>query len=395
MRRRRRHPTIERSPRSILENWYRPVKLRNGLILYPPEGSKERAEKFLKWLMSRREYSPNTLHRYLITFRIVISWLHARKSKSLENMTYEDYLQLMSEIGDRKIPETVKLYLKYLYDIMDDERYLRLYSKIKVPVRKTRPPEILSREQIFRLIEACNQVDYELKLLVELLYETGARVGELLNLRVGDVEFDEYGAKVYIRKSKSEYRTVRVVMFAADLQRYVEGRRMEDYVFTKNYNTLLQYLKDAWRIAGLPHIKRKFHVLRHSRATELMKLGLNERELMLLFGWKTRKMIDVYAHLTLADVESKLLRIYVGEEVEESRMISRKCPRCLAVVPPTASSCPRCGLPLKGEIMIREKTIHDEVEEARRLIDKLVEIALSNPDLLRSILQRSLKQGRA
>ncbi|MCD6369689.1 MAG: hypothetical protein J7L38_07850 [Thermoproteales archaeon] len=63
--------------------------------------------------------------------------------------------------------------------------------------------------------------------------------------------------------------------------------------------------------------------------------------------------------------------------------------------PPTASSCPRYGLLLREEIMIKKKTTHDEVEEASRLIDKFVEIALSSSDLLRSTLQRSLRQDRA
>ncbi|RLE66527.1 MAG: hypothetical protein DRJ47_02315 [Thermoprotei archaeon] len=44
-------------------------------------------------------------------------------------------------------------------------------------------------------------------------------------------------------------------------------------------------------------------------------------------------MVGVSSHLTLAGVEFKLLRIYIGEEVEESKIISKKCPRCLAVVP--------------------------------------------------------------
>jgi len=46
--------------------------------------------------------------------------------------------------------------------------------------------------------------------------------------------------------------------------------------------------------AGLPPIRRKFHVLRHARATELLRARVfTEREMMLWFGWRTREMIDV------------------------------------------------------------------------------------------------------
>ena len=71
----RRHTTIQRSPETILENWYRPIKLKTGKIKElppPPDGSKEFAVKFLEWLKSRRDYSPNSLHRYLIALRKIL-----------------------------------------------------------------------------------------------------------------------------------------------------------------------------------------------------------------------------------------------------------------------------------------------------------------------------------
>ena len=97
-------------------------------------------------------------------------------------------------------------------------------------------------------------------------------------------------------------------MFAVDLQRYIEGKRPEDYVFSKNYNTFLRLLTRVWKLLGLPATRRKFHVLRHTRATEILrKKMLTEKEMMLWFGWKTRKMIDVYSHITMEDVEKSYL----------------------------------------------------------------------------------------
>ncbi len=82
---------------------------------------------------------------------------------------------------------------------------MKIYQKIRVPRPKLPSPDILSEEQVQRLIEACSKIDFELKVLVEVIYETGARAGEILSLTRKDIEFDEYGAKIYIRKSKSEF----------------------------------------------------------------------------------------------------------------------------------------------------------------------------------------------
>jgi len=184
----RRHSTIQRSPETILENWYRPVRLKTGRIKElppPPEGSREFAIKFLEWLRARKSYSPNSLHRYLIGLRKIVSWL-AMHGKNIEEMTYDDYIKMHSDFNEQKLPENVKLVLRYLYELTDDERYLKLYSKIRVKEKKARMVDVLNEEEVQRLIEACSKIDFELKVLVETIYETGARVGEILSLRRKD-----------------------------------------------------------------------------------------------------------------------------------------------------------------------------------------------------------------
>ncbi|RLE92233.1 MAG: hypothetical protein DRN04_10880 [Thermoprotei archaeon] len=347
--------------------------------------------KFVEWLRSRKEYSPNTLHKYLVALRKILSWL-AVHGRTLEEMTYEDYLKMTSELNNRKIPENLKLILKFLWLTTEDERYMKLYQKVKVPVDKGKAVDVLTEEQVSRLIEACGQVDYELKLLVELLYETGARVGELLNLRVRDVSFDQHGARLYIRRSKSEFRVVRAVLYATDLLRFIEGRADEEYVFTKNYNTFLRHLSQAWELAGLPSIRRKFHILRHSRATELLRKRIfTEQEMMKWFGWKTRKMIDVYSHITMEYVEERYLSIFNEADSPPVAGERKECPRCGLLIRFEANFCPRCGQPLSSEasfeVLRRIEREEEEVEEAKKLVESFLELATRRPDLVRRLLR--------
>ena len=147
-------------------------------------------------------------------------------------------------------------------------------------------------------------------------------MGEILSLRVRDVGFDELGARIRIWRSKSESRVVRVVLYASDLARLAEGREPDEYVFTRNYNTYLRWLTKAWTKAGLPRVRRKFHVLRH--ATEVY--GRMSEKAMIWFGWRTRSMIDVYARVKPEQAEEYLAALGVAERRSEETVV--RCPRC-------------------------------------------------------------------
>ncbi|RLE65665.1 MAG: hypothetical protein DRJ38_03455 [Thermoprotei archaeon] len=289
-----RHTTIRRNPESLFVEKGK----RRGWLYY-----REEARRFLSWLRSRGsrgggEYSNNTLHRYMCEFRKFCEAMHDI-GKNPRELDYEIYLKLRSK-ETVKFPEVIKLYLKFLYETTEEEKYKKLYEKVRVPVKKSGLVEVLTREQIKRLINACGAVGgLELKTLVAIVYETGARVGEVLSLRRRDIVFDKYGARLFIKVSKSEKRVVRLFLYAKLLLIYLEtlGEIGEDeLIFRHNYNTLLRRLTEAWRLAELPKIRKKFHVLRHTRATEFLRRRvLTEKEMMIWFGWKTRKMIDVYA----------------------------------------------------------------------------------------------------
>ncbi|RLE69716.1 MAG: hypothetical protein DRJ43_03605, partial [Thermoprotei archaeon] len=131
-----RHSTIQRRPESLLENWCELIKLKNGLTLRAPGELRREAEKFLAWLRSRRSYSPNSLHRYILEFRKLCAYM-ALRGRHPRQLAFDDYMEMRSA-GVVRTPEVVKLYLKFLYEATEDERYMRLYKKIRDP--KSKPP---------------------------------------------------------------------------------------------------------------------------------------------------------------------------------------------------------------------------------------------------------------
>jgi integrase/ribosomal protein L40E len=352
----------ERDPDKYLEGW-------------PEELWRDEAERFYGWLKAQGGRTAKTLYNYLYALKGAFEKL----GKNPRELALEDVYALLPKLGVHEV-KVLKLYIKFLWKTTREERWRAIYEEVKIRNRKPGLPEALTREQVERLLEACGRVDFELKALVGTVYETGARVQEILALRGRDVEFDEYGARLYIRRSKSSARTVRVSLYANLLAAWLEARRPapDERVFPRGYWAYHARLRKAWRLAGLPPTRQPFHILRHTRATELLKSRtFTEKEMMLWFGWRTRSMIDVYAKVTMQDVEEAYLAAVKGAEVKREEPPKPKaCPRCGALNPPEARFCYRCAAPLTPEAqrqaLARETEIQAQIVEMRRMLEEVL-----------------------
>ena len=281
---------------------------------------------FEEWLASQG-IRTSTRYRYAEVVGRFLGWLQIN-NYSIENLSIINVDKYISQIRrNLKIGTLhwyivgVKKILRYLYYITDNEKFKKLYEKVKIPRIKQSLPDILSKDEVSKILESFNNIKY--KALFSLVYETGCRISEALNLKLKDTQIDKYGVKVFFRKSKSEARAVRVVIFADIVKKWLEvhpsrdnsnaflffGRKPERKMAR---STAFYQLKKAVRDAG---IKRRVyaHLLRHTRATELYGF-FKELEMMRWFGWRTRKMIDVYSKITQEDVETKYLKSFLKDK---------------------------------------------------------------------------------
>lgn len=190
--------------------------------------------------------------------------------------------------------------------------------KLKTKKKRKLPGDILTEEEILRLIKFAKYARN--KALISLLYESGCRIGELLNLRIKDISFDDYGA-VIIVNGKTGMRRIRLINSIPLLAQYMEEHKFNDdldaplfYRMDKPAKVKLtekgvnKISKDCAKEAG---IKKRIYpyILRHSRATHLAK-HLTEQELKIYFGWTgDSRMASVYVHLSGKDIENKILEI--------------------------------------------------------------------------------------
>ena len=100
-------------------------------------------------------------------------------------------------------------------------------------------------------------------------------------------------------------------------------------------------------------------------------------------------MIDIYSHLKETAAVEKILAIHGIGNGNGKGVETVECPRCGTRNPADARYCYRCGSPITIESAVdRER----KVEEAKYIIDELVELATENPELLRELLSRRARQ---
>jgi len=277
-------------------------------------------------------------------------------------------------------------------DIVDMRLFFRwlrpecdFFDDIKTTAPKNRLPveQLIVPADITGLVAACqSQRD---RAIVMLIWDSAGRLGEVLGLNVGGVQFDKYGAVVIV-DGKTGQRRIRLIDSVPDLQAWLNMHPYRDdpkaplFVTTRKYGDALRRLdhhtvqnlfKTLARRAG---IKKNVHphALRHGRLTDLVKKGFSEMELRIIAGWEDNSdMPAVYIHLSGADVENKILEknglIEPNDEIKTPPTKPKECPRCKTKNAYDAQYCMTCSAVLDPK---KAKDIEDrEIEKAKNIDD--------------------------
>lgn len=199
-----------------------------------------------------------------------------------------------------------KLTLKRYLVFTDHKELACLIRLPKVHTYKL-PEELITPEDIADLL-AVARSDQDIA-FVFVLWESGARIGELLSLRRKHVQFDALGV-VLIVDGKTGMRRVRLIESAAHLDQWIScgSLRPDDPVFPNTYRAYAKRLKVLARRAGIG--KRVYpHLFRHSRATFLAGY-LTEAQLCAYMGWTIASaMPRIYVHLNGHDLDQALAKV--------------------------------------------------------------------------------------
>lgn len=167
------------------------------------------------------------------------------------------------------------------------------------------PEELLTPDDVRELLEVSRRLEDRAFLLV--LWESGCRIGELLNLQRKRVSFDCLGAIILV-EGKTGMRRVRLLESAPVLDEWISetAPKQDQRIFGNTYRAYTKRLQVLAHRAGI--VKRIYpHLFRHSRATYLASY-LTEVQLCVFMGWTVGStMARIYVHLSGADLDAALV----------------------------------------------------------------------------------------
>lgn len=334
--------------------------------------------------------------------RLMADWL----GKDFDKATQNDLIDLVSSIDLKDYAEYTKydfkIVLKCFYKWLKgkDEEVPKVIKWLKPKLGNHKhklPEELLTAEEVERLAAATTNARDRALLLV--LYESGCRIGELLYLKLKNVQFDNYGG-VLIVNGKTGSRRVRIIasvqVLGRWLQEHPDRNNPDAYLWPARlghyqpvpfaYPTLLAMLDRVRQTAGIQ--KRVYpHLFRHSRATALAS-KLTEAQMKEHFGWtQGSEMAATYVHLSGRDVDSTLLQMYSLKDkpVErEPALDFRICNRCKERNSPGQEFCGRCGNPLD-----EKKLIADPNKQSNELMNAL----FANPEVKDFLSKKVVEMG--
>ncbi len=279
--------------------------------------------RFESYLLTERRVARNTFEAYKSDIEQLMSFF-ASIQKNLQTVTSQDlkdFLKFLKESGitarsmARKI-SCIKTFFGFLHDHYDMKK---ISDQLILPKLERKLPHHLNEEDIQKLLNSADK-DNSLtgirnKVMLYLLYVSGARVSEIANLKLSNVDFSSKFLLIPGKGSKERMVPVHEHMLSL-LRLYLdnafpallikENQRLNtEFLFPTYYNKQLRpmtrqlfwmYLK---KIAADAGIKKELspHTLRHSLATHLLKNGADLRSLQLLLGHEQLTTVQIYTHV--------------------------------------------------------------------------------------------------
>ena len=281
------------------------------------EKNKNIIRDYVKYLRGKR-LSESTVSVY---FSFIADFVDYTKNKELNELTNRDVelfiedvflARKMSISSQRQFISAMKHFAVFNPECSINE------LELVRPKKDRYLPTVLSQEEVVDLIRTCKNLKH--RAIITLLYSSGLRIGELLNLKLKDIDIDR--SQIYVNNGKG--RKDRYVQLAKSflplLKNYFMTYRPEIYfvegVGKAKYtaSSVRKFLHRATKEAGITK-KVTPHTLRHCYATHMLENGIGIRHIQSLLGHTKPETTMIYTHIAkkdLLDIESPLDNILLS-----------------------------------------------------------------------------------
>lgn len=270
----------------------------------------ENLENYRNYLKYERAYSDNTVGAYMNALNKYEEFL---KKDILESDTedLEKYLKYIKNLESTTVAHKITSIKSYFnYNIKRGIVSVNPADKVSRPKLTKHLPEYLTEEEVGKLldVEVKSPYDYRNKTILELLYSSGIRISELVNIKTPNYDSEECLIRIMGKGSKE--RIVPLGDYAVNIMndymnnyRPLINKKHTDYVFINNRGDKIsrQFIFKVIKKEALKKgIKKDIspHTLRHTFATHLLKNGADLRIIQELLGHENISTTQIYTHVT-------------------------------------------------------------------------------------------------
>lgn len=254
--------------------------------------------------MKLRGFSPQTVKMYLFYNQKLVD--HIKKEPV--DITEDDIKDFLAyKLSDDSVSSAtialIKAALKFFYT----EILGKNISQIKTPKRSKKLPVVLSQTEVKNLIDMTENIKH--RLIIELLYSTGLRLSECINLKYSDLDLNDGIGWVRMGKGSKDRIFIISEIFKKDLLDYKEKSCSDGkgYIFLVNGKKMTcRGIQHAIKVsAARAGIEKPVHVhtLRHSFATHLLENGVDIRKIQTLLGHSNLQTTQIYTQVSSEEIK--------------------------------------------------------------------------------------------
>lgn len=271
-------------------------------------------EEFINYLEFEKRYSVHTVKNYERDLDMFLTFLRKENIAKISHVDFKIIRMYLNFFHNKKYSKktisrnisSLRSFFKYLQKhnlILDNPMTL-----ITNPKMDKKLPNFLyynELENILEIPDLNSPMGLRDLLIIELFYSTGIRVGEIINIKIGDVDFDGNKIKILGKGNKERY-----VLYGEVCKNLIKEYLIIRNSISKEEYLLLNHLGNKLTVRGVEYILNKIikksnikknitpHTLRHTFATHMLNEGADLKSVQELLGHENLKTTQIYTHIS-------------------------------------------------------------------------------------------------
>lgn len=279
---------------------------------------KNKIKDFESYIKYEKKYSDNTIDGYVRDLNEFVIFLTKNKIKNVDHKVIRDYLLEMYNKKDSAKTISRKLSSLrsfYKYEVSRGNIKINPCELISNPKLEKKLPNFLSYNEVDNMIDVAKKDarnGVRNSIIIELLYSTGIRVSELVNIKIKDIDFNN-NQIIVLGKGNKE----RIVLFGSALKEllneYLTVRVTgNEYLIVNKYGNKMttrgieEIVKKIVKIVGIKNNVTP-HTIRHTFATHMLNEGADLKVVQELLGHENLATTEIYTHVS----NERLRRVYL------------------------------------------------------------------------------------